>query len=94
MFDYILQNKLYSKAGQKAFTGTVSFPCGGGTDVGSIVVKASWKVLGPGDDPKRFHKIHALVYTQASANPPIGESGLTTSEVKPVSATDILAKLV
>src|SRR6185436_4997281 len=31
MFDYILQNKLYSKAGQKAFTGEVQFPCGGPT---------------------------------------------------------------
>lgn len=74
MFDYILHNKLYSKAGQKAFTGAVSFPCGDGNDAGSIVVKAAWKVLGPGDDPNRFHKVHALVYTKGSTNPAIHES--------------------
>jgi hypothetical protein len=74
LFDYILQNKLYSKAGQGAFTGTVSFPCGGGTDAGAIMVKAAWKILGPGDDPNRFHKSQALVYTQASSNPPVQES--------------------
>ena len=28
MFDYILSNTLYSKAGQKAFSGAVKFPCG------------------------------------------------------------------
>lgn len=74
MFDYILQNHLYSKAGQKAFTGTVSFPCGGGNDAGSIMVKAAWKVLGPGDDPSHFHTIHALVYTKSSKNPAIHET--------------------
>ena len=65
MFDYILNNKLYSRAGQSAFTGTVSFPCGGGTDAGAIMLKAAWKVLGTGDDPKHFHRTQALVYTAA-----------------------------
>ncbi len=74
MFDYILANKLYSRAGQKGFTGTVSFPCGGGPNVGAIMVKAAWKVLGRGDDPSRFHKIDALIYTAPSKNPPIKES--------------------
>jgi hypothetical protein len=74
MFDYILNNKLYSRAGQSAFTGTVSFPCGGGTDAGAIMLKAAWKVLGTGDDPKHFHRTQALVYTAASSNPTVGES--------------------
>ena len=74
MFDYIVKNNLYTKAGQSAFKGTVSFPCGGGTDTGSIMVKAAWKVLGPGDDPKRFHTMEALVYTRGSSDPLTHES--------------------
>ena len=74
MFDYILANSLYSKAGQKVFTGPVKFPCGGGQQLGAVLVKAAWKVLGPGDDPSRFHKAAALVYTPPSANPPVAES--------------------
>lgn len=74
MFDYILANSLYSQAGQKVFTGPVKFPCGGGEQLGAILVKASWKLLGPGDDPSRFHKATALVYTPPSANPPVAES--------------------
>jgi len=46
MFDYILGNSLYSQAGQKTFTGPVKFPCGGGNQVGAIMIKASWKVMG------------------------------------------------
>lgn len=80
MFDYILNNKLYSKAGQQAFTGSVSFPCGDGTAVGSIMVKGAWKVLGPGDDSSHFHQMEALVYTAPSANPPVKES-CTTQQV-------------
>src|SRR5260370_2141674 len=49
MFDYILNNKLYSKAGQKNFPGTVSFPCGGSGGAGAIIVKAAWEMLWPGD---------------------------------------------
>ena len=74
MFDYILGNSLYSKAGQQAFGGTVKFPCGGGQQLGAIMVKSSWKVLGKGDDPSRFHVSKALVYTPASTDPPIEES--------------------
>jgi hypothetical protein len=74
MFDYILANSLYSAAGQKAFTGPVKFPCGTGNQLGAIMVKAAWKVLGPGDDPRRFHTSRALVYTPPSVNPPVTES--------------------
>ena len=76
MFNYIIANKLYSKAGQEAFTGKVDFPAGVDTPatIGAIMVKAAWKVLEPGDDPGDFHTETALLYQQAVANPPIAES--------------------
>ena len=79
MFEYIVQNRLYSKAGQAAFTGTVAFPEGAvkkgkiGT-MGAIMVKASWMVLGPGDDPTHFHTARALIYTPAVPSSNITES--------------------
>lgn len=74
MFDYILANSLYSKAGQKAFTPPVNFTSGsidgnGNTLVeGAIMVKTAWKVIAPADKA-RFHSDDVLVYTPASANP-------------------------
>jgi len=69
MFDYILQNTLYSKAGQKVFSGTVKFPCGvlKGPE-GAIMVKSAWKVINPADKG-RFHTQTVLVYSPASQNP-------------------------
>jgi len=69
MFDYILQNTLYSKAGQKVFSGTVKFPCGvNGVSEGAIMVKSSWKVISDADK-SRFHTQTVLVYSPASQNP-------------------------
>lgn len=75
MYDYIVDNGLYSKAGQDKFTDPISFPVGDtektGTKgtIGAIVVKASWKVLDP-DDPNdnaaNFHVTRAYVYTPPS----------------------------
>ena len=69
MFDYILQNTLYSKAGQKVFSGAVKFPCGvlNGPE-GAIMVKAAWKVINAADK-NRFHSQTVLVYSPASQNP-------------------------
>ena len=69
MFDYILQNTLYSKAGQKVFSGAVKFPCGvlNGPE-GAIMVKAAWKAIDPADKA-RFHTQTVLVYNPASQNP-------------------------
>lgn len=69
MFDYILQNTLYSKAGQKVFSGAVKFPCGqlNGPE-GAIMVKSSWKVISAADK-NRFHTQTVLVYSPASKNP-------------------------
>lgn len=69
MFDYILSNSLYSRAGQKVFSGAVKFPCGvlGGAE-GAIMVKSSWKVIDP-SQKGRFHTAEVLVYSPASKNP-------------------------
>ena len=74
MFDYILNNSLYSKAGQKVFTPPVKFTCGTlGTATnpgveGAIMVKSAWKVIAASDKP-RFHSEDVLVYSPASQNP-------------------------
>ncbi len=80
MFQYIVDNGLYSKAGQKAFAEKqtssskgVDFPLGSNrppnAGLGAVMVKASWKVLGAHDDPDKFHTINGLVYTPAKENP-------------------------
>lgn len=74
MFDYILSNSLYSKAGQKAFTPPVNFTSGSIDSTGktllegAIMVKTAWKVIAPADKA-RFHSENVLVYTPASENP-------------------------
>lgn len=75
MFDYIVANKLYSKAGQKAFTGAAKFPCGAlNGDVGTVMAKAAWKLLtDPAKERARFHTSDVLLYTPASKNPKIDE---------------------
>ncbi|MEO6632115.1 MAG: hypothetical protein ABIN13_10350, partial [Mucilaginibacter sp.] len=67
MFDYIDTHKLYNIQGQQAFTDTVSFPQGDNTTkaYGAVMVKASWKVLGKGDDTSRFHKVKAIIHITA-----------------------------
>ena len=78
MYNYIVQNHLYSKAGQQQFTDSIAFPEGAVTagdtgTVGAIVVKAAWKVLDPkdpNDNPAHFHVTHARVYTPAAEGVP------------------------
>jgi hypothetical protein len=80
MYEYILQNNLYSKRGQAAFTSTVVFPSGAVTKgttgtVGAIMAKAAWKVMEPGaDDLTRFHTVDALVYQPPLDSPKVAES--------------------
>ena len=75
MFDTIVAQKLYSKKAQASIESVV-FPCGSSAQpkpgVGAIVVKAAWKVLSPAELASgRFHAVPAVIYTPASANPPI-----------------------
>jgi hypothetical protein len=75
MFNFILDNKLYSRQGQGEFPqSVVDFPMGNNrgqtaAKIGAVMIKASWKVLGPGDDPKTFHTLDALVYIPKRDNP-------------------------
>jgi hypothetical protein len=73
MYDYVVSNGLYSKAGQKRFSGKIQFPAGETTKdttggrIGAIVVKVAWKVLSGRDDPAAFLTTQGYVYTPASA---------------------------
>ena len=65
MYNFIVTNKLYSKAGQAAYNpgGVVAFPSGQqGGQPGAIMLKVAWKILGAGDDPGRFHVALAYIY--------------------------------
>ena len=62
MFNYIAEKNLYSKSGQEAFATEADFPFGTDSQVGSIMLKASWKVLGKNDAPEKFHTTKAYVY--------------------------------
>ena len=82
MYDYILDNKLYNKAGQKAFSDAnqeVNFLCSCDADPtgtkcstqgqeGAVMAKAAWKVIdtAAGDDASQYHTVDALVYTEAA----------------------------
>jgi len=75
MFDDIVNNGLYSKEGQQAFLSKadnrIAFACGSqeAQQVGAIMVKSAWKVLGGNDNPQDFHAVDALVYTPGNADP-------------------------
>ncbi|MGF6554595.1 hypothetical protein ABIA48_000975 [Pseudomonas sp. S30_BP2TU TE3576] len=91
MFNGIVDNGLYSIEGQQKFfaakkTNTVAFSCGSNdtSQVGSVMVKASWKVLGANDRPQDFHTVDALVYTPGNSDPshgPIVEESCASQSV-------------
>ena len=81
-FNYIVANKLYNSASQKP-PFVVNFPVGNSTtrEVGSVHVKAAWKILnldGPGqkDDKTRFYTAQALIYTPGSKSAFLATVGL------------------
>lgn len=79
VYDYITQNELYSAEGQEAFDSGDPYRSGSPVDwprgiyskfvesdqIGSIMVKAAWKILGGSDDVSRFHRVQAYVYNKA-----------------------------
>jgi len=79
MFDHIVSNDLYSKAGQMKSTGDVDFPVGSLSAkpatgavtepgvLGSMMIKLAWKVMTPADSPARFHTMSALIYNKPVA---------------------------
>lgn len=62
MFDFIDDNKLYSVEGQKRFAKEIDFPSGDATGPGSVMVKASWKIITPKDDATAYHTVQGLLY--------------------------------
>ena len=71
MFEYIADDKrrLYSVEGQRKFREDIDFPSGsekaGAESVGSVMVKASWKILVPADDQSKYHVVDGLLYRPA-----------------------------
>jgi len=69
MFDYVDTNTLYNYQGQLNFKKAIDFPGGDNPTkaYGAIMVKASWKIMGKGDDPARFHTAKATIHVPAIA---------------------------
>ncbi|MEL7164665.1 MAG: hypothetical protein AAGL96_04260 [Pseudomonadota bacterium] len=83
MYDYIVDNRLYNLTGLNGF-GRIEFPSGNlrTGDIGAIMIKAAWKVMGAGDDPTRFHVTQAYVVdpkAQSCATERLGLVGLHIS---------------
>jgi hypothetical protein len=82
MFEYIVDHNLYNQDGQKSAANSglrIDFPPArtkdpslnnndpnNRDDVGSIMIKVSWKILEAEDDQRKFHHVAALVATPAT----------------------------
>ncbi len=76
-FEFIVNNRLYNKQGQAAFTQPLVFPVGSNSDadsLGAIIIKSAWKIITPDDIAGRYHTRQVLVYTPPSTEPPVQES--------------------
>lgn len=73
-YQYIIQNKLWTKAGQDA-TGDLNFTNG------AMEFKAAWKVLGANDDSTHFFTQQAIVYNDDDGNPSPGGNPVTVGLV-------------
>lgn len=89
-YNYITSNELYLKSGQVGFT--VKFPDGSGQtvckdgsgqavscgDIGSIELKAAWKVLSGAEIASgRFYTTQGTVYNDAGGDPSPGQNPVT-----------------
>jgi hypothetical protein len=93
MFDYIVDNGLYSKEGQQKFGAIVEFPSGNnpgkdenGADIpgrmGAIMLKVSYRILDPDKNQNllsQFHTSDALIYFPG---PPATKTGPACVEKK------------
>ncbi|KQT60874.1 hypothetical protein ASG52_16650 [Methylobacterium sp. Leaf456] len=77
-YAYLTANDLWTKAGQQKVT-TISFPASSKSTgaLGSMEVKAAWKVLGAGDDASRFLTQTAIVYNDEDSSPSPGPNPVT-----------------
>lgn len=62
---YLLSNNLTTKAGQQAFGKAYEFPGGSGTQVGSIEIKSSWRIMTDKDDRSRYYTSPATIVVPA-----------------------------
>lgn len=69
-YQYIMQNKLWTQAGQQA-TGPLKFTNG------ATEFKAAWKVLGANDDPTHFFTQQAIVYNDENGDASPGPNPVT-----------------
>ncbi|HEX6187792.1 MAG TPA: hypothetical protein VFZ40_06910 [Pyrinomonadaceae bacterium] len=69
-YQYIMQNKLWTAAGQQA-TGALTFTNG------AMEFKAAWKVLGANDDLTRYFTQKAIVYNDEDGSPSPGPNPVT-----------------
>lgn len=79
MFEYIVDNKLYSQAGQSGFVGgdgdgDADFPESTTSTFGSMMLKAAWKVMGANDPLSNFYTIEAYVYDNPHENTGVEEA--------------------
>lgn len=76
-YKYIVQNTLWTKAGQSGKT--INFPMGKTSygPVGAIEIKPAWKVLGAGDDPTKFYTVKAIVFNNGTGAPSPGKNPVT-----------------
>jgi hypothetical protein len=66
-----LRRHLDTLEGQREFPGVIEFPPGNSDTgaLGAMMIKASWKVLGPRDDPSEFHTARAYRYFPEGQRP-------------------------
>lgn len=71
MFNFILDNNLYSKKGQKKFNADVDFTASDSKtgQVGSIMLKAAWIKMGGKFDARKYYTTYALVYNNPEEQP-------------------------
>ncbi|MGA2128818.1 MAG: hypothetical protein ABSG76_22025, partial [Xanthobacteraceae bacterium] len=88
MFDYILENNLYSVSGQESFNKKIEFPEGNnpaGADpgrMGAVMVKVSWRILDPARDRDLFSQFHTADALVFFPGPPATRTGPTCVEKK------------
>lgn len=64
--DFVLSNKLYDPTKLQKFPPTTDFP------VGSLSLKASWKIVQEGEDVSRFYATQANIHLLAEVNGSVG----------------------
>lgn len=75
MFDYIVSNQLYSKAGQEKFHADADFPADKNDSAKqAIMIKTAWVEMGGKYDPSKFFTAQALVYDNPSEEPGVKPS--------------------